>query len=134
MAASLKKSGASKGATISFLIATPQVGADSFLITYSLLGWIFALFRIAASLITALTAGIMVNIIGRDGSEQSEEVPLNGVQYKSFYQRLKSILGYIEYDLLGSIANALLLGLILAGIIAASIPDGFFERYLDGII
>jgi len=39
VAASLRKSGASKGSTISFLIATPQVGADSFMITYSLLGW-----------------------------------------------------------------------------------------------
>jgi uncharacterized membrane protein YraQ (UPF0718 family)/copper chaperone CopZ len=130
VSASLKKNGASDGATISFLIATPQVGADSFMITYSLLGWIFALFRITASLITALAAGIMVNILGRDGSEQSEESPLNGVQDESFYQRLKSIFAYIEYDLLGSIANALLLGLILAGIIAAFIPDGFFERYL----
>lgn len=130
VSASLKKSGASDGATISFLIATPQVGADSFMITYSLLGWIFAIFRITASLITALAAGIMVNILGRDGSEQSEEIPLNGFQDESFYQRLKSIFGYIEYDLLGSIANALLLGLILAGIIAAFIPDGFFEKYL----
>lgn len=130
VSASLKKSGASDGATISFLIATPQVGADSFMITYSLLGWIFAIFRITASLITALAAGIMVNILGRDGSEQYEEIPLNGFQDESFYQRLKSIFGYIEYDLLGSIANALLLGLILAGIIAAFIPDGFFEKYL----
>src|SRR3989339_1728742 len=46
VAASLRKSGASKGATIAFLISTPQIGADSFLVTYSLLGWVFALFRI----------------------------------------------------------------------------------------
>ena len=31
VAASLRNSGASKGATISFLISTPQVGADSFI-------------------------------------------------------------------------------------------------------
>ena len=130
VAASLKKSGASKGATISFLIATPQVGADSFMITYSLLGWIFALFRIAASLITALSAGILVNTIDGGASDQQQDPPVNDVQKESFHQRLRSIFGYIEYDLLGSIANALLLGLIFAGIIAAFIPDGFFEKYL----
>jgi len=55
----------------------------------------------------------------------------NGVPELSFGQRLKSILGYIEYDLLGSIANALLVGIIAAGIIGVLIPDGFFERYLS---
>ena len=54
MAASLKQSGASRGSIVSFLIATPQIGADSFMITYSLLGWVFAAFRIVSSFITAL--------------------------------------------------------------------------------
>ena len=131
VAASLRKSGASKGSTISFLIATPQVGADSFMITYSLLGWVFALFRIVASLVTALTAGIMVNILGRNEPDQAEIVlPDNAVPRESYYKRLKSIPGYIEYDLLGSLANALVVGIIAAGIISALIPDGFFEKYL----
>ncbi len=130
MAASLKNSGASKGATVSFLIATPQVGADSFMITYSLMGWVFALFRIVASLVTALAAGIVVNIIGRKERDQPEGLVscVNGSD--SFAGRLRSILGYVEYDLLGSIANALLGGLIIAGTITAFIPAGFFERYL----
>ena len=130
MAASLKNSGASKGATVSFLIATPQVGADSFMITYSLMGWVFALFRIVASLVTALAAGIVVNIIGRKERDQPEGLVscVNGSD--SFAGRLRSIVGYVEYDLLGSIANALLGGLIIAGTITAFIPAGFFERYL----
>jgi uncharacterized membrane protein YraQ (UPF0718 family)/copper chaperone CopZ len=131
VAASLKNSGASKGATISFLISTPQVGADSFMITYSLLGWVFGIFRIAASLITAISAGIVVNIIGGRDATQSDGPSLNGIPEQSFGQRLRSIFGYIEYDLLGSIANALLLGIIAAGIIGVLIPDGFFERHLS---
>ena len=130
MAASLKNSGASRGATVSFLIATPQVGADSFMITYSLMGWVFALFRIVASLVTALAAGIVVNIIGRKDAEHQADLVscVNGSD--SFAGRLRSIVGYVEYDLLGSIANALLAGLIIAGAITAFIPDGLFERYL----
>lgn len=129
VAASIKNSGASKGATVSFLIATPQVGADSFMITYSLLGWIFALFRIAAALLTAITAGIAVNLIGGHNETQSEKTSSNPAFEEGFGLRLKSIFSYIEYELLGSISNALLVGLAVAGIIAALIPDGFFERY-----
>lgn len=72
----------------------------------------------------------MVNIIGRQDMYQSEETLSNDTFAKGVGQRLKSILGYIEYDLLGSIANALLVGIIAAGIITALIPDGFLEKYL----
>src|SRR5210317_2186931 len=36
-AASLRKQGASKGATISFLVSTPESGVDSISVTYALL-------------------------------------------------------------------------------------------------
>jgi len=130
VAASLKNSGASKGATISFLISTPQVGADSFMITFSLLGWVFGLFRIAASLITAIIAGLIVNIISGNSRSQPGETQSNGASDENFGQRLRSMFDYIEYDLMGSIANALLAGIIIAGIIGALIPDGFFEKYM----
>jgi len=129
VAASIRNSGASKGATVSFLISTPQIGADSFMITYSLLGWVFGLFRIVASLVTAMVAGIMVNIIGSRDADPPQVFP-NAVNGETFAQRLQTIFGYVEYELLGSIANALIIGLVLAGLIAAFIPDGFFERYM----
>lgn len=128
VAASLKNSGASRGSVISFLIATPQVGADSFMITYSLLGWMFGVFRIVASLITSLLAGIFVNIAG-SGNQDQMPSPENDAA-ENFTQRIKSIPGYVEYDLLGSIANPLLVGLVVAGLIAVFIPDNFFEMYL----
>ncbi|MBW1914370.1 MAG: permease [Deltaproteobacteria bacterium] len=130
VATSLRNSGASKGATISFLISTPQVGADSFLITYSLLGWVFGIFRIAAALITSIAAGIMVNILaGRDGNKADTPLPMSQPE-PILRQRLKSILKYIEYELMGSIANSLIIGIIAAGLISVLIPDGFLEMQL----
>lgn len=129
VAASLRNSGASKGASISFLISTPQIGADSFMITYSLLGWVFGLFRIVASLITAMVAGIMVNVIGNQDASPSHVFP-SAVNEETFGQRLQSIFSYVEYELLGSIANALMIGLVIAGLIGAFIPDAFFERHI----
>ncbi len=128
VAASLKNSGASRGSVISFLIATPQVGADSFMITYSLLGWIFGVFRIVASLITSLLAGILVNIAGSGNQDQMSNPENNTAE--NLGRRIKSIAGYVEYELLGSIANPLLVGLVVAGLIAVFIPDNFFEMYM----
>lgn len=45
VAALLRKEGASRAATISFLISTPTTGVDSILATYSLLGPLFAIIR-----------------------------------------------------------------------------------------
>ncbi len=129
VAASLKNSGASKGATVSFLITTPQVGADSFMITYSLLGWFFGVYRIVSSTITGLLAGIFVNIFGN--KDNSIVFPMAETSNNdSILTRAKNTPRYLEYELLGSIITPLLLGFVIAGLIAAFIPDGFFELYM----
>lgn len=60
-AMSLRKEGASKGATVSFLIATPETGVDSIAATYSLMGLPFAITRPIAAFLTSLFAGWLVN-------------------------------------------------------------------------
>ncbi|MBR7156918.1 MAG: permease, partial [Bacteroidales bacterium] len=60
-AMSLRKEGASKGATISFLISTPQTGVDSIIATYSLMGLPFALLRPVIAFATALFGGFLTN-------------------------------------------------------------------------
>ena len=65
-AMSLRKDGASKGATISFLIATPQTGVDSIIATYSLMGLPFALLRPFVAIVTALFGGTFANYVDRD--------------------------------------------------------------------
>lgn len=60
VSAALKKRGAGPGAVSAFLITTPQTGAESIAVTWSMLGWIFALFRIAAAFLTGIICGIAV--------------------------------------------------------------------------
>ncbi|MEY3220481.1 MAG: hypothetical protein RIT27_1838 [Pseudomonadota bacterium] len=126
VAASLRNSGASRGATVSFLIATPQIGADSFLITYSLLGWVFGVFRIIAAFITALVAGLLVNGFSRRDPDHKITQLIENSQ-ETALSRLKTLPHYLIIELLGPIANMLLLGTVLAGIISALIPQGFLE-------
>ncbi len=131
VAASIRKRGASKGATLSFLIATPQIGTDSFLITYSLIGWVFAVFRIAAAFITALFSGIAANFFAPDSDSRKQEVQ-NYLKNASKQERsFKNFFSYIFVELFGAIANYLLIGIIAAGLIAVIIPDSFFELYLS---
>jgi len=71
LATSIKKSGASKGATLSFLISTPITGVDSIMATYGIFGWIFTIYRAITSMIIAMVAGILTNIFDKDTSTGS---------------------------------------------------------------
>ena len=63
VAASLKKQGAGPGPTTAFLISTPETGVDSIAITYALLDPVMTVIRPLAALITATSAGLLVNLL-----------------------------------------------------------------------
>lgn len=69
-ALTLRRRGASKGATLSFLISTPETSVTSVLLTYALLGPVMAVFRPIAACVTALVAGLIEN--ARGGEEETE--------------------------------------------------------------
>jgi len=77
LATSIKKSGASKGATLSFLISTPITGVDSILATYGIFGWVFTLYRAVTSMIIAMVAGKLTNIFDKDTSASSVTVDIS---------------------------------------------------------
>ncbi len=63
----LRRAGASRASTTSFLIATPETGVDSVFITYALLGPLMAIVRPIAAVVTAITAGLAVMKWGGHG-------------------------------------------------------------------
>jgi len=73
-AMSIRKRGATRGATLSFLISTPQTGVDSIAITYALLDPLMTIFRPIATLVTALLAGLADNLlIGEEPEKKGSE-------------------------------------------------------------
>ena len=64
VAASLRRHGASKGATTSFLLSTPVTGIDSILVTFSMLGLAIAVFRPLAAFVMGIVGGVLVNAFG----------------------------------------------------------------------
>jgi uncharacterized protein len=140
VAASLKKQGAGPGPTTAFLISTPETGVDSIAITYALLDPIMTVIRPLAALITATSAGLLVNLLPAGppapvcalGSaccdttctlqHSSADTPLR--------RAIPDGIRYAFTQLLADIGPYLLAGIAIAGLITWMIPDGFIERHL----
>lgn len=61
----LRRAGASKEATVSFLISTPETSIDSVAVTYALMGPVMAVYRPIAALVSALLTGLAVALVDR---------------------------------------------------------------------
>lgn len=59
----LRRAGASKEATVSFLISTPETSLDSVTVTYALMGPVMAVYRPIAALASAIITGLMVSLV-----------------------------------------------------------------------
>lgn len=133
-AMSLRKEGASRGATVSFLISTPQTGVDSIFATYSLMGLPFALLRPLVALATSLMGGCLVNRF--DEKEQAEEKHVAATSTEqqemlSFGQKIKSAFRYAFVEMMQDIGKWLVMGLVVAGLITVFVPDSFFAVFAD---
>ncbi|MBA1438788.1 MAG: SO_0444 family Cu/Zn efflux transporter, partial [Epsilonproteobacteria bacterium] len=138
LAAGIKKSGASNGATLSFLIATPITGVDSILATYGMFGWAFTIYRIVTSMIISIVAGVLTNFYGKADAAKSEEEPeeegccSEGSCCSSSCETPKGNIftrafTYAFGTLLKDIASPLLVGLLVGALITVAVPDNLSE-------
>lgn len=158
-AMSLRREGASKGATVSFLIATPQTGVDSIFATYSLMGLPFAIVRPIAALVTAVLGGQFVNSwaeedelveINNGNTEKSVHETHNHEEHSccghdhcdsecsehkhSFVEKLKDALKFGFVEMMEDIGKWLVIGLLIAGVITVIVPDSFFAVFKDNTL
>lgn len=130
----LRKDGASKGATVSFLIATPQTGVDSIIATYSLMGLPFAIVRPLVAMFTAVMGGWLVNatddeILAVRTPKHVDVSHSQGKEHKSFWQKIGGSLTYAFVEMMEDIGKWLIVGLVIAGLITAVVPDGWFAAF-----
>lgn len=132
-AVSLRRNGASRGASASFLIATPQTGIDSIAATYSLLGPAFAIIRPVAALVTAFIGGMLVNREDKAGGDSCDmEVDtIDAPASDSFIGKIKDALRYGFVDMVQNIGKWLMIGLVIAAGITVFVPDGFFTFFSE---
>jgi len=127
-AVALRRRGASKGATTSFLIATPQTGVDSIAATYSLLGPAFAIIRPVAALVGAACGGMAVSSMGDEDSVATEikDDVAEEPEVKGFWRKMLAAVKYGFIDMVASVGGWLVIGLIVAALITVFVPDELF--------
>ena len=130
-AMSLRKNGASKGATVAFLISTPQTGIDSILATGSLMGWPMALIRPFAAFVTAIFGGHLVNRCDSEADGASAVAMSSDELPHGIWAKVKDMLHYGYVELMQDIGKWLVVGLLIAGIITVAVPDNFFDFLRD---
>ncbi len=147
-AASLRKQGASKGATTAFLISTPESGVDSIAVSWALLDPIMTLARPLVAFATAFAAGTSQVIFGGaedpkkgaidnscavDGCCDGQDCdPVVHNNHHSFPEKLAGGLKYAFGELWGDLAGWFAVGLLLAGVVTALVPDDLVSSYLGG--
>jgi hypothetical protein len=130
VAASLRRHGASRGATTAFLVSTPQTGADSILVTFSLLGWVFAIYRPVAAPVSGVLGGAVVAATEkpRPAAADREQPPCTDACCADDGRgKLRKALTYGFVTLPRDIGRALLVGLVVAALISALFPSGYFS-------
>lgn len=157
-AISLKRNGASKSATVSFLVSTPETGADSIAVSYALLGPFMAIIRPIAAILSAISAGVLTQYFNdapkpETVSEQTSpkkttsccasksccsasvktKKPDNPQENQSsFFQRFMDGQRYAFVDIFNDMAGWLLVGLILAAATLTWVPEQFLTQWGDG--
>lgn len=129
---SLHKSGASKGSSVSFMISTPQIGVDSILVTWSLIGLPFAILRPVAAFITGVVGGVVTNVVEKETPQEktSSKEEKKGEKERTLLQKFYAAMKYAFVDFLDDISFWLFIGLIAAALIAVLVPDDFFTTYV----
>ncbi len=133
MAVSMHKKGASKGATSSFLISTPQTGVDNILATYSLLGLPFAIAKPIIAFVSGVMGGVIMNLLDKNVVEKSSSSNITCAdesvgRKKNVYQAIR----YGFTDLFREMYKWLIIGLVLAALLNLFLPDDLsllFEQY-----
>nr|WP_321502348.1 SO_0444 family Cu/Zn efflux transporter [uncultured Dethiosulfovibrio sp.] len=151
-AAALKKQGASSGATVSFLISTPQSGVDSIALSYALLDPVMTVARPIVAFISAFVAGGLSVFFGGPEAETTGESGCcsgqchdhdhghdhshgdrqNDSHKRTLGERIREGFSFAVVDIWGDLSKMFFVGILLSGLISVAIPQSFLEKALGG--
>ncbi len=125
----IKKQGAGDGASIGFLISTPQTGIDSIMVSASMLGLPFAIFKLCSAFILGLLGGSWAYFT--TPPQATATAPSTETAAKPKPQNIISaIFAFAIDDLLKMIWRWLVAGIVISALISTYLPHNFFTTYL----
>lgn len=136
----IRRAGASKASTASFMVATPETGVDSVGVTLALMGPVMAIARPIAAIMSAIVAGKLVrwwDVETPPKEEATSKSCCGGKGAKAsptVFEKIKSMLQYGYGKLLGDFMNWLLIGLFFAALIKTFVPASFLVQYGSGVV
>lgn len=133
----IRRAGASKASTASFMVATPETGVDSISVTYALMGPVMAIARPIAAITSAITAGKLVRWWDVEAPSKQEPVKScckhkQASENLSTGQKIKAAFKYGYGQLLADFMVWLLIGLFFAALIKTFVPTSFLTQYGSG--
>lgn len=143
VAMGIRRSGASKASTASFLVATPETGVDSIGITYALMGPVMAIARPIAAIFSAIMAGLLVLCFGKPDKaiepEPATKVSSNcchkaKVVNATISEKIQGALVFGYGQLLRDFMVWFLIGIFFAALVTTLVPVGFLNQYAQGIL
>ncbi len=148
----LRRAGASKEATVSFLISTPETSIDSVTVTYALMGPVMAIFRPFAALVNAVGTGLLTTLVSDEDVPQRTKTSEDKAEsccstktetaccaenktpeIEKQSNRFWKALSYAGADLLDDISHWLAFGIVLAGIMLTFIPPDWLAQWGGGL-
>lgn len=147
----LKRDGASEGAVVSFLTATPQTGLSSIIATYGLLGPLMAVFRPLAAFITGVISGQLTNAYLRrhpvaappqlpadeEGCPACHDEDCHCHHHQQHHHELgeegrksfKNVFAYPFGPFLDDISLSFVVGIVLAAVLSTFLPYDSLSSY-----
>jgi len=144
VAMGIRRGGASKASTASFLVATPETGVDSIGITYALMGPVMAIARPVAAIFSALCAGMLVHLFGTKETATDTLKPIAQQQstsccdtsepeFLSIKQKVVSSFAFGFGQLLRDFMLWFMLGIFFAALVTTFVPQSFFTQHGQGV-
>ncbi|HPO13183.1 MAG TPA: SO_0444 family Cu/Zn efflux transporter [Candidatus Hydrogenedentes bacterium] len=136
--ASFRNHGASRGATVSFLLSTPQTGVDSILATYALLGPVLAVYRPLVAFFSGIVGGSIAALVDQDPAPaKADGETVNGCTDDCCVKKpgenvLVRAFRYGFVTLPRDISKELLFGIAVAGLISVVVSENYLSAYLGG--
>lgn len=119
----MKREGASDGASVGFLVSTPQTGVDSILVAGSFLGWPFAFFKVGAAFVTGVIGGWLTDVVV---PPTTEVAPV--AEQETRKRGIRELWDYAVNDLIYLIWRWLVFGIVVSAAITTWVPKDFFAN------